>query len=61
MLNKYKIFLGSATIILWEIAYIYPTNPVIKGYGDISDDNMNILRMELVTEGFSLIFTCILV
>jgi hypothetical protein len=26
------------------------------GFGDISDDNKNILKMEWVTEGFSLIF-----
>jgi hypothetical protein len=45
-MTKYKIFFGSATVIIWGIAHMYPTKSIIRGYGDISDDNINSLRME---------------
>ena len=52
---------GSITLILWGTAHLFPTKSVIKGFGDISIDNKNILRMEWITEGFSLIFSGTLV
>jgi hypothetical protein len=61
MIDSILLFIGSATVIIWGIAHLFPTKSVIKGFGDISDDNKNILRMEWITEGFSLIFTGILV
>jgi hypothetical protein len=57
MINSVLLFTGSITVIIWGIAHLFPTKSVVKGFGDISDDNKNILRMEWVTEGFSLIFT----
>jgi hypothetical protein len=61
MIGSILLFIGSATAIIWGIAHLFPTKSVIKGFGNISDDNKNILSMEWVTEGFSLIFTGILV
>ena len=52
--------LHSITVIIWGIAHLFPTKSVVKGFGDISIDNKNILKMEWVTEGFSLIFTGVL-
>jgi hypothetical protein len=57
MINSILLFTGSITVIIWGIAHLFPTKSVVKGFGDISIDNKNILRMEWITEGFSLIFT----
>ena len=57
MINSILLFTGSITVIIWGIAHLFPTKSVVKGFGDISIDNKNILKMEWVTEGFSLIFT----
>ena len=61
MINSILLLTGSITVIIWGIAHLIPTKSVVKGFGDISIDNKNILRMEWVTEGFSLIFTGTLV
>ena len=61
MLNLILLLTGSITVIVWGIAHLFPTKSVVKGFGNISDDNKNILRMEWITEGFSLIFTGVLV
>jgi len=61
MINSILLFVGSITVIIWGIAHLFPTKSVVKGFGDISIDNKNILRMEWITEGFSLIFTGTLV
>jgi len=60
MINSILLFTGSITVIIWGIAHLFPTKSVVKGFGDISIDNKNILKMEWVTEGFSLIFTGVL-
>ena len=57
MLNQILLFIGSISVIIWGIAHLFPTKSVVKGFGDISADNKNILKMEWITEGFSLIFT----
>jgi len=59
--NSILLFIGSITTIIWGIAHLCPTKTVVMGFGDISDDNKNILKMEWVTEGFSLIFAGTLV
>ena len=59
--NIILLLTGSITLIIWGTAHLLPTKSVIKGFGDISIDNKNILRMEWITEGFSLIFSGTLV
>ena len=54
--NIILLLTGSITPIIWGIAHLFPIKTVVMGFGDISDDNKNILKMEWVTEGFSLIF-----
>ena len=61
MENSLLLLIGSIITIIWGIAHLYPTKTVVMGFGDISDDNKNILKMEWVTEGFSLIFAGTLV
>ncbi len=61
MLNIILLLIGSISVIIWGIAHLFPTKSVVRGFGNISDDNKNILRMEWITEGFSLIFTGVLV
>lgn len=43
------------------IAHLFPTESVVRDFGDISDDNRNIIAMEWVIEGIALIFTGLLV
>lgn len=59
--NIILLLTGSITLIIWGTAHLFPTKSVIKGFGDISVDSKNVLRMEWITEGFSLIFAGTLV
>jgi hypothetical protein len=61
MKNIILLLTGSITLIIWGIAHLFPTKSVVRGFGDISIENKNILRMEWITEGFSLIFAGTLV
>jgi len=56
MTNEVLVYIGSAIIILWGIAHIIPTRAVVKGFGQISDDNKKVLAMEAIAEGLTLIF-----
>ena len=60
MLNETLIYIGSSIIIAWGIAHLIPTRQIVKGFGDISDDSKKILTMELLAEGFTLIFLGVL-
>jgi len=56
MLNKIFLFIGAALPLIWGIAHLFPTNSVVKGFGDISLDNKRIITMEWIIEGVALIF-----
>ena len=60
MLNETLIYIGSSIIIAWGIAHLIPTGQIVKGFGDISEDSKKILIMELLAEGFTLIFLGVL-
>jgi hypothetical protein len=60
MLNETLIYIGSSIIIAWGIAHLIPTGQIVKGFGDISEDSEKILIMELLAEGFTLIFLGVL-
>ena len=60
MLNETLIYIGSAIIIAWGVAHLVPTRLIINGFGEISEDNRKILTMELLAEGFTLIFLGVL-
>jgi len=55
------LYVGSAIALLWGIAHIIPTKSVVKGFGEISDDNKKIITMEWVSEGMTLCFIGLLV
>lgn len=55
------IYLGSGLTILWGISHLIPTRNVVSGFGEISQDNRQIITMEWIVEGFSLILIGILV
>jgi len=50
------IYAGSVLPFLWGVAHLFPTKSVVRGFGEISADNKNIIAMEWVTEGVALIF-----
>ena len=55
------LYIGSVIIILWGIAHIVATKPIVKGFGSISEDNRKILVMEVLAEGLTLCFIGLLV
>ena len=61
MTGHILIIIGAAITIIWGVAHLFPTKSVIKGFGDISTDNKNIIAMEWIVEGVSLIFIGVVV
>lgn len=55
------LYIAAALPIIWGISHLLPTKNVVAGFGDISEDNRNIITMEWIIEGVSLIFIGILV
>jgi len=56
MSNELLLYFGAALAIFWGVAHIYPTRNVITGFGNISQDNKNIITMEWIIEGIALIY-----
>ena len=56
MINFVMLYLGAALTAVWGIAHLFPTSPVVKGFGAISADNKRIITMEWIVEGVALIF-----
>jgi hypothetical protein len=50
------ISLGAGFCVFWGIAHLIPTRDVVAGFGEISEDNRQIITMEWIVEGISLIF-----
>ncbi|MFC2084839.1 hypothetical protein ACFLS9_07260 [Bacteroidota bacterium] len=61
MINEVLLYIGAFLPIVWGIAHLFPTKNVVKGFGNISADNKNIITMEWIIEGISLIFIGILI
>ena len=53
--------LGAALTVIWGISYLIPTKNVVAGFGDISHDNRQIITMEWIVEGVSLVLVGALV
>jgi len=60
-MNIFMFYMGGALPLIWGIAHLFPTRNVVKDFGDISEDNRNIIRMEWINEGATLIFLGILI
>ena len=61
MLNQVLLYAGAFLTCAWGISHLFPTRSVVKGFGEISQDNRNIITMEWIVEGVSLIFVGVLV
>ncbi|MEJ2193698.1 MAG: hypothetical protein P8X73_02420 [Ignavibacteriaceae bacterium] len=61
MTNQAFLYVGAAITLIWGVAHLFPTRSVVKGFGEISEDNKNIITMEWIIEGVALIFIGILV
>ena len=56
MTNETLVYVGSSIIIAWGVAHLIPTGAIIRGFGEISEDNKKIMAMESIAEGLTLIF-----
>ena len=61
LLADILLYVGSVIVTIWGIAHIIPAKAVVKGFGEISDDNRKLITMEWVAEGLALCFIGILV
>ena len=61
MPNQLLLFIDSSVTVLWGVAHLFPTKSVVKDFGDITGDNKNIITMEWIVEGVSLIFMGLIV
>ena len=55
------LFLGAGLTVIWGISHLIPTRNVVAGFGDIGHDNRQIITMEWIVEGVSLILVGVLV
>jgi hypothetical protein len=60
-MSEYLLYIGGFLTILWGTAHLFPTKSVVEGFGDISQDNKQIITMEWLVEGIALIFVGTLV
>ena len=58
--NDVLAYMGGCLVAVWGIAHLVPTRNVVKDFGDISKDNRNIITMEWIGEGLTLIFLGVL-
>lgn len=57
MIGRILIYLGAALPLVRGVSHLFPTQSVVRGFGDISQDNKYIISMEWIVEGVALIFT----
>ena len=56
MINQVLAYIGAGLTAIWGVAHLFPTKNVVADFGDISEDNRNIIKMEWIVEGVALIF-----
>jgi hypothetical protein len=61
MPDQLLLYIGASITFIWGIAHLFPTTSVVKGFGDIAPDSKNIITMEWIAEGVTLIFIGIIV
>jgi hypothetical protein len=61
MVENILLYAGSIILLGWGIAHILAAKAVVKGFGDISEDNRKFILMEWVAEGLTLCFIGVLV
>ena len=60
-MNEILFYLGSVLPVVWGVAHLFPTQSVVRDFGEISLDNRRIITMEWIVEGVALIFIGVLV
>ena len=60
-MRKLFVYIGGLLSTIWGISHLFPTANIVKGFGNISPDNVQIITMEWINEGFTLIFIGLLV
>ena len=45
MINQILAYIGAGFITLWGIGHFFPTRNIVADFGDISEDNRNIITM----------------
>jgi hypothetical protein len=55
-MRKLLVYLGGLLAMIWGVAHLFPTGNVIEGFGNITVDNVLIMKMEWINEGLTLIF-----
>ncbi|MBD3414990.1 MAG: hypothetical protein GF421_11230 [Candidatus Aminicenantes bacterium] len=50
------LYLGAGLTFIWGISHLFPTKNVVAGFGNISEDNRQIITMEWIVEGIFLVF-----
>lgn len=61
MQNEILFYIAAFLTFAWGTAHLFPTRSVVRGFGEISQDNKHIIMMEWIVEGVSLIFIGIVV
>ena len=61
MIGKILIYLGALLTFIWGVAHLFPTKSVVRGFGEITPSNKNIIAMEWIVEGVTLIFVGVLI
>ena len=55
-MSQVLLYSGAILTGIWGISHLIPTRNVVAGFGEISEDNRNIIKMEWIIEGVLLIF-----
>lgn len=61
MVNELVLYVSGLIPIIWGAVHIIKTKSVVAEFGELSQDNTNILTMEWVYEGITLLFLGMLV
>jgi len=61
MIGEVLLYIGSIVIVVWGIGHIVPTKSVVKGFGEIPENNRRIITMEWIAEGLTLCFLGVIV
>jgi hypothetical protein len=56
-MNPVLLYIAAGVTGVWGIAHLFATKGVVKGFGDLSADNRQIITMEWIIEGVALIST----
>jgi hypothetical protein len=56
MVSEILTYAAAAIVGAWGVAHLVPTRAVVAGFGDLTPTNRQVLTMEWVAEGLTLIF-----